>query len=84
MRSAAGVNGIKEKGKDTNKKKNYRRGVDAGSISTARGAREQKPPAPRPAQPVNSSLRGCPAPGGGSADRQKFAAGVPGGARRAG
>lgn len=49
VRCAAGVNGIKEKGKDTNKKKLKVRGVGARSIGTVREAREQNPPAPRPA-----------------------------------
>lgn len=34
--------------------------------------------------PLTQVCGGCPAPAGGSADPQKFAAGVQGGARRAG
>lgn len=49
------------------------------------GSGTPPPPAtPRPAQPVNSESAGVSRPGRGSADPQKFAAGVPGGARRSG
>lgn len=95
MRCAAGVSGIKEKGKTQIKKGGVKKkGMGSrGEVSERAAPGSQgrgTPPAPRPAEPVNSSLRGCPAPGAGagvgegSADPQKFAARVPRGERKAG
>lgn len=49
-----------------------------GQLAQPRERESRTPPAPRQAQPVNWSLRGCPAPGGGALTRRS----LPPGARR--
>lgn len=85
MRCAAGVNSIKEKGKDTNKKKKIKEGESMLGQLAQPGEQGSRTPQRRGRRsPLTQVCGGCPAPAGGSADPQKFAAGVQGGARRAG
>lgn len=76
-----GVNGIKEKGKDTIKK--LRKGESLLGQLAQPGEQESRAPLRRCGwlSLLTQACGGVP-PGAGNADPQKFAAGVPGGAER--